>query len=941
MAADLPLEPEYNRHVPPLPTGLDDDVTADITGALDDGNLDLTENADGSVTVHDSSEDETEDTGGFYDNLAETLPDSDLRRMAIDLLDLIDRDREARSKRDEQYAEGIRRTGLGDEAPGGAEFEGASKAVHPVMAEGCIDFAARAMKEIFPAGGPVKAQIIGEATEEKTSKAERKTTYMNWQFTKQIKEYRSELEQLLTQLPLGGSQYLKIWSDDRYERPRAEFISIDDVLLPFSVSDFYSSHRTTHKQQITRAVFDSRVRSGLYRDISNPGDPSISDPNQSSSSSASDAIEGKDDLSYNEDGLRTVYEIYVDYEVDDHKAQDDQAPYIVTVDEATSEVLAVYRNWDPEDEKPCPEKLDWIVEFKFIPWRGAYGIGLPHIIGSLSGALTGALRALLDSAHINNMPGALKMKGMRTSGQTIEVSPTNITDIEGPTGIDDIRKLIMPMPFNPPSQVLFQLLDWCTTQAKGVVSTAEEKISDASNNMPVGTTLALIEQGSVVFSAIHSRMHAAQAKVMEILHRINRDNLKDEETVEELGSLVVSREDFQGPMDVIPVSDPNIFSEAQRYAQIQAVSQLADKYPDKFKVDELVKRTLKLLKFPDADGVLNAPPEPTQVDATSENALAAEGKKPLKVYATQDHHSHLMSHLHFALSPIFCANPLMAIPALPTLISHCKDHLIEFYKEHTRAATAAVSTVTKQGANEEKTQLMGQAIADQQMAQALAPIMQMLEQAQAAAKQFTPPPQQPPEVQAQIQIAQAQIQAKQAIDQAVLQAKQASEQQQAQEAQQQAQADAQLEQAGMQLEQEKDRAKLAQDLQISREALQAEQVQSQLDAQIQAAALLHESQSEQLIEKMRLESNKLISDFKGIVAAVTSQQEAAGITNPEQLVQLIQQAAQQLQSGATPKRTLVRGVDGEVLGVQETDAAGGQRFRKAVRDSQGNLVGLE
>lgn len=966
---DLPIEPEFNRHVPPLPTGLSNiaDDTEDSPEVQDldpedSDTLNLIENEDGSVTVKGDSDDE-EHEGKFFDNLAETLPDSDLRRMAADLLDLIDRDQQARARRDEQYAEGIKRTGLGDEAPGGADFEGASKAVHPVMAEGCIDFAARAMKEIFPAAGPVKAQIIGESDDEKVSKAERKTTYMNWQFTKQIREYRAELEQLLTQLPLGGSQYLKIWRDDQRERPRTEFVSIDDIFLPFSVSDFYSAHRLTHRQRITRSVFESRIRSGLYRDIDNKGDPALANQNESESSQATSTIEGKDELSYNEDGLRTIYEIYVNYEVDDHLASEDEAPYIITVDEASSEVLAVYRNWDEEDETPCPEKLDWLVEFKFIPWRGAYGIGLPHIIGSLSGALTGALRALLDSAHINNMPGALKMKGMRTSGQTLEVSPTNITDIEGPTGIDDIRKLIMPMPFNPPSQVLFQLLDWCTAQAKGVVSTAEEKISDASNNMPVGTTLALIEQGSVVFSAIHSRMHASQAKVMEILHRINRDNLEDEETIEELGSLVVKREDFQGPIDVIPVSDPNIFSEAQRYAQLQAVQQLAAQSPDLYNMAELNKRALKLLKFPDSDGVLNAPPEPKKLDPTSENAVAASGKQQLKVYPEQDHHTHLMSHLHFALSPIFCANPLMAMPALPALISHCKDHLIEFYKQHTKAATAAVATVTQQGGDVEKTQLMGQAIADEQMAKDLAPVMQMLQQAQQAAQQFSPPPPVPPE----LQIAQAQIAAQQATAQAkqqgadqLSQAKLSAEQQKQQSEQQiaaaelkleqqkqqqeftlkqqQAQADAQAEKLGMMLEQQKnDLANKLESL-TAAQSFEAERQELLLKANTDKVLQQMQSQQDLAMEQLRLKSEQEISIIKSMADAALAQQQSQGQVDLGELFKTIQQVLHKVQN--KPTRKLVYSDGGVLLGVQETDDQGQATFRKAGRDNSGNLINL-
>lgn len=745
-------------------------------------------------------DDDAEIDENFCENLAETMDEHDLSSIALNLLDLIEKDKQARSRRDEQYADGIRRTGLGNDAPGGAEFDGASKVVHPVLTEGCIDFAARAIKEIFPPSGPCKTHIIGEATEKLIDKAERKKKYMNWQLTKQISEYRAETEQMLTQLPLGGSQYIKIFRDERLRRASAEFLPIDDLFLPFSVSDFYSSHRTTHRQRITKQVFESRVKSGLYRDIDNVTAPLNLE--QSSSAIATDKIEGVEADYYNEDGLRIIYEIYVDYSLEDKKTDEDEvAPYIITVDDASNKILAVYRNWEDDDDKPYKCRLDWIVEYKFIPWRGAYGIGLPHIIGTMAGALTGSLRALLDAAHINNMQGMLKLKGSRMAGQTISIEPVGITEIEGPVNIDDIRKLAMPLPFNPPSAVLFQLLDWLTNQAKGVVGTAEEKIADATNDMPVGTALALIEQGSVVYSAIHARLHASQAKVLEILHRINRDHIEDEETVEELGSLIVSREDFQGPMDIIPVSDPNIFSEAQRLAQLQSVLKIEERFPQLFKPQELVKRAMQLLNFPAYEEVMVDVPEAERLDAIHENLKASEGKQPLKAYKGQDHISHMKTHLHYALSPIFCANSMMAVPALPALLAHVtKEHLPMFYEEHAMAASGAMAEVM---GTEENDQIheQGSSFADQAMAQQLAPIMEMLQKAQAAAKQFVPPPPPDPamaQIQADSQAHMAEMQAKAKLDEQNVQMKMQQEQHkqnaQAQQTQHQNELEAQREQ---------------------------------------------------------------------------------------------------------------------------------------------------
>lgn len=474
--------------------------------------MDVEELADGSAVVHMPEEPQRADTG-FSANLAEELDDFTLNTLASELLDLIDKDKEARKVRDKQQEEGIKRTGLGDDAPGGASFDGASRVVHPALAEGCVDFSARAIKELFPAGGPVKTKIYGNQNDANLEKAKRKRDFLNFYTTVRMPEYRSEKEILLTQLPLGGSQYEKYWPDANKKRICMEFVPIDKVFLPYSAASFYDSPRITHEQERSESKINEYVRSGFYRDIFGISDKDL---DESESQKATNKIEGKTDSGYNEDGVRIIYEVTCVHQIGD----DAHSPYVVHIDLSTGKIAAIYRNWDEQDEKREP--LQWWVENKFIPWRGVYGIGLPHLIGGLSGALTGALRALLDSAHINNAPTAVKLKGGRASGQNISMDLTSVTEMEAPAGTDDIRKVIMPLPFNPPSAVLFQLLDWITTQARGVVATAEERIADAGNNMPVGTALALIEQGSQVFSSIHSRLHESQRRALRIICRLNR-----------------------------------------------------------------------------------------------------------------------------------------------------------------------------------------------------------------------------------------------------------------------------------------------------------------------------------------------------------------------------------------------------------------------------------
>ena len=652
----------------------------DIEGMLfdlEDEFAEVEEQPDGSaIVLMDEFKGPNEDQD-FYANLAENIPEFELGKMALKYLELIEKDKEARKERDKQYEEGLKRTGMGNDAPGGAQFQGASRVVHPVMAEACIDFESRAIKELFPPDGPVRTNILGDVNDEEEKRAERKRDFMNWQLTEQIEEFRDEQEQMLTQLPMGGSQYLKLYYDSRKRRPVAEFIPIDNMILPFSAANFYTAQRATEMQDITQQEFESRIDSGLYRDTSIVR--ASMEPEPTAPEKANQKIEGK---SYNDniDGERRVYHMYVYLEIeDDSIAKGNTAPYIMMIDELNSEVVGLYRNWEEGDETMT--KLDWIVEFKFIPWRGAYAVGLPHLIGGLSAAITGGLRALLDTAHINNAATMLKLKGAKISGQSQNVEVTQVTEIEGAPGVDDIRKIAMPMPFNPPSETLFKLVGFLTDAAKGVVTTAEEKIADASNSMPVGTTQALIEQGSKVFAAIHARLHNSQTRVLRILQRINRWYLDEMQRGDVVRDLNVKREDFNRNTDVLPVSDPHIFSETQRMAQTQAVMALMDKYPNLFDPRAVVQRALKQMKVPNVAELMPATAEPIEVNAAEENAAMAIGRGAF-AYPHQNQLAHLQVHLDFALNPLLGSNPIIARQYLPQALEHIKQHLMLWYMGH-------------------------------------------------------------------------------------------------------------------------------------------------------------------------------------------------------------------------------------------------------------------
>jgi len=654
--------------------GLDEDTAEQEVIELDDG----------SVVINLKETKGPQEDPDFYANMAEYIEQSVLDKLASDYLDLIDVDQESRKQRDKQYEEGLRRTGLGKDAPGGATFDGASKVVHPVMAEACVDFGATSAKELLPPEGIVKSNIKGVATQDKEEVADRKVNFLNWQLTEQIPEYRDEMEQLLTQLPLGGSQFLKWRFDPEQRRPMCEWVPIDNILLPYSSTNFYTSSRVTEVQDITEDTYLTRIENGDYRDIDSSYSSDAPLTEQTRSEQANDKIEGKEIPSTNIDGLRRVYEITCFLRLqDDDISKGKRAPYILTIDESSSKVLSLRRNWEANDEKL--EKLDWYVEFKFIPWRGAYAIGLPHLIGGLAAALTGTLRALLDAAHISNSQTMLKLKGGRISGQSDRIEPTQVMEIEGAPGVDDIRKIAMPMPFNAPSSVLYNLLGWLTDAAKGVVTTSEEKIADANANTPVGTTQALIEQGAKVFSSIHARLHRSQAKSLKIVSRINHWYL--DEMDNESGEEIEVR-DFAYNNDVRPVSDPNIFSETQRLAQNQALLQMATTAPPgMFDLRSIYRRVLGQLKIPNMEEVLPNPLGATESNPALENVSMTMGK-PSAAYPDQDHIAHIKVHLEYANNPAYGGSPVIGPMFSQHALEHIKQHLTLHYLQSMRACVA-------------------------------------------------------------------------------------------------------------------------------------------------------------------------------------------------------------------------------------------------------------
>lgn len=666
------------------------DIDVDLLGIQPPTPTEI-QNTDGTTTIILGDEEPPSD-GDWFDNLSTFIDQDVLDDLSEKYLELIEQDMEARKERDRMQADGIKKSGIGGPAPGGADFEGSSRVTHPVLIESYIDFSAQAIKELFPPNGPVKIKIQGKPNKTKMDKAVRKAAFMNWQLTREIPSYRPELERLLTQLPVGGSQYMKFYWSDTLGAPNAEFVPIDDIVLPFEARNFFDLQRKFHWITMSEFTYEQRVQSGLYRDLSLPAAYGGSiEPTDSQRES--DRVEGKSNDYNTENRDRIIFEgcIY-DQIVGDNKAPEGRAvPYLITIDKESRKVLSIYRNWNEHDDKY--REIDYLVDFTFIPWRGVWGLSLLQCVGGLPDALTGSLRALLDSALISNLQGGIKLKG-NPSGASLSVSPTQVTEVDS-NGQDDIRKIYMPIPFNQPSPMLYQLLGLLTGAAKEVVGSAEESISDAGNNMPVGTTLALIEQGAKVFSSIHARLHDSQRRCLEILHRLNKDHLPEGKTV--YGSDdddYVTRADFEGQLDVRPVSDPNIFSETQRFAQIQfvmqSVIQAAPVIPQAMQLFDfraLYARAFELAKIPDYEEFLPEVPKPMPMNPADENVAMVLGK-PVKAYAGQNHEAHIQVLLDFAKNPMFGQSPIIAGKFITSALNHLQDHVLIWYEEMMKADAA-------------------------------------------------------------------------------------------------------------------------------------------------------------------------------------------------------------------------------------------------------------
>jgi len=600
-------------------------------------------------------------------NLAEYLDDGYLGEISSDLRASYEDDMESRSEWEETYTQGLDQLGVKyDERT--QPFQGASGVTHPLIAESVTQFQAQAYKELLPAGGPVKTQVLGLQDVAREEQASRVKDFMNYQIMEVMEEFDPDMDQLLFYLPLSGSTFKKVYFDEAKQRAVSKFIPAQDLVVPYAASDLATASRVTHVLRMDGNDIRKMQLAGFYRDVE------LSKYNQE------DEVRDKiDDIqgtsrTYS-DEVYTILEMHVDLDIEgfEDMAPDGEPtgiaiPYIVTLDEGSGNILSIRRNF--EEGTGISKKMQYFVHYKFMPGLGFYGFGLIHMIGGLGRAATSILRQLIDAGTLANLPAGFKARGVRVRNDDEPLQPGEWRDIDAPGG--NIRDAIIPLPYKEPSATLAQLLGALIEGGRRFVSLADQQTGDGNTAAPVGTTVAMLERGMKVMSAIHKRLHYAQRQEFRVLARIFRDNMPAEGYPYDVvgGDRMVMAEDFDGRVDVVPVSDPNIFSMAQRVTLAQTQLQLAQSNPQVHNLYAAYRRMYQALEVQNIDEVLPPPPQPQPLDPAIENARALMGEI-LNTFPEQDHDAHIRMHMAFMKTPLVATSPQV----MGTFYAHVMEHV--------------------------------------------------------------------------------------------------------------------------------------------------------------------------------------------------------------------------------------------------------------------------
>ena len=676
--------------------------------------IEIIEEDDGGVIL--DFEPQREGAGGFYDNLAEELDDRELGGIASELSGEYEANKSSRYEWEEAYSKGLELLGFNYEDRT-EPFRGATGVTHPLLAEAAVQFQAQAFNEMLPPSGPVRTTILGARTHAKEEQSERIREFMNYYMMNVMEEYTPEFDQMLFYLPLAGSTFKKVYYDESLERAVSKFVPAEHLIVPYEANDLETCPNITQVLRMPLNELRKKQVSGFYRDI-----PVL--PSQEEADSLTDEqrhIDGTEPSNIDYDC--TLLECHVDLDLPGHQETDESGeetgikiPYIVTLSDDNGQILSIRRNYREDDE--LKKKIQYFVHYKFLPGFGFYGLGLIHTIGGLSRTATAALRQLIDAGTLSNLPAGFKARGLRIRDDDNPLQPGEFRDVDAPGGA--IRDSLMPLPFKGPDTTLMQLLTFVVDAGQRFATITDLKVGDGNQGAAVGTTIAMLEQGTRVMSAVHKRMHFAMRIEFRLLARIMGEYLPPEYPYEVTDAdRSIKAEDFDGRVDIVPVSNPNAFSQSQRIAIAQTEMQLAMQAPEIHNVPEVFRRMYEALGVREIDKILQPqePDSPEPIDPAQENVNAMEGM-PLTAFLGQNHQAHIMAHLVSAMAPIMESLPKAAME----LNKHIMEHVRKQSEEQAEMMFQQQNPGVEIGDPEQNMQLQGM------KAQLIAEGMQQLKQ---------------------------------------------------------------------------------------------------------------------------------------------------------------------------------------------------------------------
>jgi len=647
-----------------------DPEEADITIAIEDPKSVAIETEDGGMIIDFDPNATPVGDEGFDSNLADFMDDDVLMELGNELVSAYNGDKESRADWEETYTKGLDQLGLKIEERT-QPWAGACGVFHPMLSEAVIRFQSQSITEMFPAQGPVRTKIVGKITDEKTKQAQRVEDYLNYLLTYEMSEYRTETEKMLFSLPLAGSAFRKVYFDPSLDRPSSIFVPAEDVVVNYGASDLETCERATHVMRKSSNSVRKMQVNGFYRDIELPA----GSQNTSDITKKYNDITGEQDT-YSYDQSHTILEMQVDLDLEgfeDTNGQGEQTgiaiPYVVTIDYPSGIILSIRRNYYEDDANKL--RRMHFVHYQYLPGLGFYGFGLIHMVGGLAKSATSILRQLVDAGTLSNLPGGLKARGLRIKGDDTPIMPGEFRDVDVPGGA--IRDNITFLPYKEPSGTLYQLLQNIVEEGRRFASISDMKISDMNNQAPVGTTLALLERNQKVMSAVQARLHASMRKEFDILVGIVKDFTEPSYPYEMDEEEFIKGSDFDNRVDILPVSDPNAATMAQRIMQYQAAMQLAQSSPEMYNLPELHRQMLEVLGIEDVDAIIPDTDDIKPVDPVTAVQNLINGK-PVKAFMEQDHEAHIATVASAQQNPEIM-QIVQQSPKAPTILAAASDYI--------------------------------------------------------------------------------------------------------------------------------------------------------------------------------------------------------------------------------------------------------------------------